>query len=377
MTSSPTPRQLRSLDLFTDCRDEDLVRVASLLTSVTVAHGGVMMHEGSAGDELMILGNGIAGVSKADVDGRRHVGIVPGGSVVGELALLEQTPRSATVTALVPLTVYVCSRHQLDELLLVPGVGRRVADIAARRLAANRASVALEVPAMLADGTRLLLRPIRPADKAKLAEGMRRLSPESRRRRFFTAKERLSDLSLTYLTELDYVSHFAWVAVTPGAGNDGQQIVGVARYIRLPAEPDAAEVALTVLDDYQGRGLGSLLFDALAVAAAVNGIERFVALVLRDNLPMCAMLRRAGGQLDADEPGVLRSVTDVGTVHPRLEQSCDLTRLRATVMISAGRPAVAGEAAGEAAGRSWRCPTRKATTMSASKAAATMPSSQK
>lgn len=333
MTASFAQPQLRAIELFADCSDTDLDRVASLLTNVTVAHGGVLMHEGSPGDELMILGSGVAGVSRADAGGERHLGIVPSGSVVGELSLLQQTPRSATVTALVPLTVYVCNRRQFDELLRLPGVGRRVAAIASRRLAANRMALTLEVPAVLADGTRLRLRPIRPADKAKLAEGMKRLSPESRRRRFFAAKETLSDGSLAYLTELDYVDHFAWVAVA--SDEPGQPIVGVGRYIRSPGEIEQAELALTVQDDHQGKGLGSLLLDALVVAADVNGVERFVALVLNDNVPMCKMLRRAGGKLDIHDPGVLQAVIELARVPARLEPSCDPGRLRAAAASAA------------------------------------------
>jgi CRP-like cAMP-binding protein len=327
MTASPAQQQLRAMELFADCSDTDLDRVAPLLTRMTVAHGGVLMHEGGPGEDLMILGSGVAGVSRTDEGGSRHLGIVPSGSVVGELSLLQQTPRSATVTALVPLTVYVCNRRQFDELLQVPGVAERVAAIAARRLAANQVALTLEVPAVLADGTRLRIRPIRPADRVKLAEGMKRLSPESRRRRFFAAKETLSDASLDFLTQLDYVDHFAWVAVA--ADEPGQPIVGVGRYIRAPGDTEQAELALTIQDDYQGRGLGSLLLDALVVAAEVNGVERFVALVLRDNVPMCKMLRRAGGKLDSHEPGVLQAVIELDGIPTRLEPPCDPDRLRA------------------------------------------------
>lgn len=330
MTATAAHHRLRALELFADCRDADLDRAASLLTTVSVAPGGVLMHEGSPGDELMILGNGVAGVARSEAGGSRHIGIVPRGSVVGELSLLRDTPRSATVTALVPLTVYVCNRRQFGELLRVPGVGDRVAALAAQRVAANRVAVTLTVPAVLADGTHLVVRPICPADKAKLAQGMQRLSPESRRRRFFTAKDSLNAASLAYLTEVDYTDHFAWVAVADD--QPGRPIVGVARYIRAPGDNEPAELALTVQDDYQDRGLGSLLLDALAVAARDNGIEQFVAHVLRENEPMCRMLRRAGGKLEIDEPGVLRTVIAVpGDFSPRLAQACDPVRLRAAV----------------------------------------------
>jgi protein lysine acetyltransferase len=322
---------LRDLELFADCSDAELDRVSSLLTTVTVGRGGVLMHEGEPGDEMMIVGQGAASVSRlgagADPSGRQ-VGVVSDGSVVGELSLLRAAPRSATVTALGPLSAFVCSRGQFEELLKLPGVGDRVAAIAARRLAANRQAAALLVPVVLADGTRLVLRPICPDDKVKLDQAMQALSAESRRRRFFTAKEGLNAASLAYLTEIDFVGHFAWVALAEDEPD--RPIVGVARYIRLVDQPEVAELALTIQDAYQGRGLGSLLLDALGVAARANGVKRFVAHVLQDNAPMRAMLRRAGGTFGIDEPGVLRTVIDVPDA-AALEQAATLAGISAAV----------------------------------------------
>jgi protein lysine acetyltransferase len=325
---------LRDLELFADCTDAELDRVSSLLTTVTVGLGGVLMHEGDPGDEVMIVGQGSASVSRlrdasdASAASARQIGVVSDGSVVGELSLLHQAPRSATVTALGPLTAFVCNRSQFEELLKLPGVGDRVAAIAARRLAANRMAAALVVPVVLADGTRLVIRPICPDDKTKLDQAMQALSAESRRRRFFTAKEGLNAASLAYLTELDFVGHFAWVALDEDEPE--RPIVGVARYIRLADQPEEAELALTVQDAYQGRGLGSLLLDALGVAARANGVERFVAHVLQENTPMRAMLRRAGGTFGIDEPGVLRTVIDIpGSA--TLEQAGTLAGISAAV----------------------------------------------
>jgi CRP-like cAMP-binding protein len=300
---------LRQLELFTDCDDADLERAASLLSSAPAAAGDVLIREGTLGEEFMIIGTGEASVTRELDHGDHEVGIVRPGSFVGEISLLAHVPRSATVTALGPLTVYVCRPAEFGALLTVPGVGRRVVRTAAQRLAANRMAEVTAVAAVLSDGTRIRLRPICPNDKGLLAQGMDRLSPESRRRRFFTAKDQLSDASLVYLTEVDYIDHFAWVAFAPD--EPGDPIVGVARYIRLADQPDTAEMALTVIDDYQGRGLGSLLFEALGVAGRSNGVERFLAHVLHDNVPMRAMLREAGGNLDVDEPGVLRTVVDI------------------------------------------------------------------
>jgi GNAT superfamily N-acetyltransferase len=156
----------------------------------------------------------------------------------------------------------------------------------------------------LADGTPVLVRPIRPDDKALLASGFERLSAESRYRRFMAPVTELSDELLARLTEIDYVDHFAWLALRADRPGEG---MGVARYVRLVEEPTVAEAAITVLDDYQGRGLGTLLLALLAVAARAAGIERFRAYVLEENVPMMAMLEGMGATIQHDSPGVMRA----------------------------------------------------------------------
>jgi RimJ/RimL family protein N-acetyltransferase len=159
------------------------------------------------------------------------------------------------------------------------------------------------VETKLRDGTPVLIRPIRPDDKPLLVEGLSRLSEESRYRRFLAPVTALSEDQLRHLTEIDSWDHFAWVAVLrepPGRG------IGVGRYVRLHGEPTVAEAALTVVDDYQGRGLGTLLLGLLAVAARAAGIERFRAYVLEENEPVREMLEALGAEARYDSPGVLR-----------------------------------------------------------------------
>lgn len=156
----------------------------------------------------------------------------------------------------------------------------------------------------LADGGRYLLRPITPDDKHALVDGFARMSPQTRLSRFFTNTSKLTDEQLRYFTEIDYVDHFAWVVFDldtpdhPGAG--------VARYIRLPDDPEAAEAAFTVIDDHQNRGLGILLVVALADVARKNGVHRFVLYIRSDNDAMIGLARALGAQMAVDEPGVLR-----------------------------------------------------------------------
>lgn len=136
--------------------------------------------------------------------------------------------------------------------------------------------------AVLRDGSRVTLRLVRPDDKALLRRGFERLSPESRYRRFLSAKTELSDAELVYLTEVDGHDHFAMGAVTEDA--DGhEEGVAIGRFIRSRTDPRAAEVAVAVVDDWQRKGLGTLLLLRLVAAARERGIERFAGQVLASN----------------------------------------------------------------------------------------------
>ena len=129
----------------------------------------------------------------------------------------------------------------------------------------------------LADGSTITLREVRPDDKAAIAAGFEALSPESRYRRFFSAMSRLSGADLRYLTEVDHGDHEAVLAFASDGGP-----VGVARYVRSESTHEA-EVAVAVVDAWQGKGAGTALLERLIARARENGIERFVASVLQEN----------------------------------------------------------------------------------------------
>lgn len=135
-----------------------------------------------------------------------------------------------------------------------------------------------EVP--LRDGGRIIVRPITPEDRSALLDGFSRLSDTSRRHRFFTTKLGLTAAEVDYLTIVDHRDHVAWVALDPDADMAG---VGVARYVRAADDAAVAEPAVTVVDEYQKRGIGGILMALLAETANGNGIERFRAEVLGDN----------------------------------------------------------------------------------------------
>jgi RimJ/RimL family protein N-acetyltransferase len=145
----------------------------------------------------------------------------------------------------------------------------------------------------LEDGTELLVRPIRATDKARLAAGLTRLSETSRQKRFLGPKPRLTASELRYLTEVDGRDHYAIVAVLPGTDD----IVASARWVRLASDPLAAEAAVVVCDDLQGKGLGKELARMLADAARERGIRRIHATMLSDNPPAMALMHVIAARL--------------------------------------------------------------------------------
>jgi RimJ/RimL family protein N-acetyltransferase len=128
------------------------------------------------------------------------------------------------------------------------------------------------------DGTKLVLRPIEPGDKDALASGFDRLSDESRYRRFFAPLNRLSPMDLAYLTEVDHHDHEAIIAFEPKTG----ETVGVARFVRSE-NPEIAEVAVTVIDDWHGKGVATTILEALVERAREEGVTHFVAVILSEN----------------------------------------------------------------------------------------------
>jgi RimJ/RimL family protein N-acetyltransferase len=141
----------------------------------------------------------------------------------------------------------------------------------------------------LRDGARIAVRPIGPNDADALVRGFEALSPESRYRRFLSPMNRLSAGLVKYLTDVDHHDHEALVAEV-----SGHELVGVARYVRLEEEPDTAEVAVAVVDDWQGRGVASEILSRLAARAQEEGITRFRATCLADNRTVLDVLRGLG-----------------------------------------------------------------------------------
>lgn len=157
------------------------------------------------------------------------------------------------------------------------------------------------VQAVLRDGSRVLIRPVQSADAPLLADGFARLSATSRWMRFLTPKKELSPAELRFLTDLDHHDHEALGALDHRDGRG----VGVARYVRQADDPWGADVAVTIVDEWQGRGLGTELLARLSDRAREENIRRFTALVAAENVAVGGLLRNACARLVGRESDTL------------------------------------------------------------------------
>lgn len=141
----------------------------------------------------------------------------------------------------------------------------------------------------LGDGATIVIRPVEPDDAEQLKAGFERLGAVSRYRRFLAPIDHLSPHQLSYLTHVDHTSHEAIAALDAVTG-DG---VGIARYLRDTGDPRLAEVAITVADAWQGRGVGTALLERLSARARAAGVERITARVIVGNAAARRLIARA------------------------------------------------------------------------------------
>jgi ribosomal protein S18 acetylase RimI-like enzyme len=151
---------------------------------------------------------------------------------------------------------------------------------------------------MAAIAPHITIRPLDPSDRVALADAFARLSEDTRRRRFGGLAKRLGERDLDRLTGLDHHGHEALAAVEPDTG----RILGVARYIVVPDDPGAAEVAVAVDDDWQGQGIGRRLIAQLAERAGAEGITRLLAHIANENVSVIEWVRRSGGDVTGRDP---------------------------------------------------------------------------
>lgn len=148
----------------------------------------------------------------------------------------------------------------------------------------------------LPNGTVVNIRPLLSEDKERLKEGFEQLSSASRYQRFMTSMNALPDNYLSYLTDIDYIHHFAVGAAIDDPARFDIKGIGIARFIALPDTDREAELAITVLDEAQGQGLGYILMDVLLRAASERGYKALRAEVLPTNDGMQKLAQHYGGE---------------------------------------------------------------------------------
>lgn len=158
----------------------------------------------------------------------------------------------------------------------------------------------------LRDGTPVVLRPVTPEDRERMKVGFSRLSETTRYRRFFRAIRRLTEDDITNLIQVDQVDHVAWAIVDPT--DPCEPGMGLGRFIRDEGDPETAEVAFVVLDDYHRRGVGTILLALMLVLAEGLGLRRLRGVVRPDNAPVLDWLRGLGAE-EGGEPGVVHEFT--------------------------------------------------------------------
>lgn len=183
------------------------------------------------------------------------------------------------------------------------------------------------VEVRLSDGSRARIRVATPEDAPALQAGFAHLSDDSRYARFFTAVPQLSGAVLRQLTEIDGRTRLAIAAFDPDrpseVGTDDGFGIAVGRLIAPEHDPTTAELAVAIIDEYHGRGLGRWLVAALVAAAEQVGFTGIRGFVLSTNEPMIALFNKLGATIRADHPpeaGVVEFVVTVADAAGRLRE---------------------------------------------------------
>jgi RimJ/RimL family protein N-acetyltransferase len=161
----------------------------------------------------------------------------------------------------------------------------------------------------LRDGTEALIRPMEPGDRERLKKGFESSSEESRFQRFLSPQPRLSSKQLEFLTAVDHVNHEALIAVDPETG----QSLGTARYVRDESDPETAEFAVGVGDQWMRIGLGTALLSALVARAREEGIIRVTGLIQSENAAIKRLVAKVAGSYEtrSAEWGATERVIDL------------------------------------------------------------------
>lgn len=161
----------------------------------------------------------------------------------------------------------------------------------------------------LKDGTVVHIRMLKPEDREVLKEAFSKLSQETKRLRFLEQHDVLSEKELDYLLNVDNHNHVAFCAYVI---RDGKEVgVGVARYIRSLKNQKLAEVAITIVDEFQGKGIGKYLIGATVNYARENGITTFAANAFYFNRKILRIIEKYQYHITSAEDGVLKIEIDI------------------------------------------------------------------
>jgi GNAT superfamily N-acetyltransferase len=149
----------------------------------------------------------------------------------------------------------------------------------------------------LNDGTHILIRPLDASDRNREFEFIKNLSPESRHFRFLSTMNEASSTLLDQLMDLDYTQRMAYVALIMEGGHLIE--IGVSRYAAMDGNSDC-ECAVAVADQWQRRGLGTLLMRALIDAARSNGFKRMISIDSSSNTHMHRLADDMGFSCEKD-----------------------------------------------------------------------------
>ena len=157
----------------------------------------------------------------------------------------------------------------------------------------------------LNDGTELFFRPVKPTDDAALSEMLYSLSPTSLHTRYMTHTMTFPHKDVQQLTNVDYMNNLAIVGTVPGVSSE--EIVAIAQYF-LDPKTQSAEVAFIVQDEWQQKGMGTLLLQYLCRVARQRGIKKFFAKVLPTNKAMLSVFYNSGYKVNTEFDGDVYSV---------------------------------------------------------------------
>ncbi len=157
------------------------------------------------------------------------------------------------------------------------------------------------------DGTLFQFKPVEPPDKEQILKGFEKLSEKTVYTRFFSFLKELSEKQLNELTHADQKKNVVWGCFIESGGK--RTGIGIGRYCICQEKKNRAEMAITVIDQYQGKGVGTILLAILYYMAACAGLKYLTGYILVENwrfavrfLKLGATIKRSGSEYEIKLP---------------------------------------------------------------------------